>query len=84
MSDFPKQLDLSKPVIWTSKGNLQLDALEYRHYREDVPGAIVFIEEYMLGAESVKRSVHVLPVVGICREGDFTVSVTGETGKLPG
>lgn len=58
-----------EPLIYTSKGNLPLSALTYKHYRQDTPGNVVFIEEYFLGEESVKRSVNVLPVVGICLVG---------------
>lgn len=57
------------PLIWTSKGNLPIADLRYVHRREDTPGNVVFIEEYFLGDEVVKRSVHVLPVVGVCAEG---------------
>ena len=65
------------PLIFTSKGNLPIGSLRYEHKREDVPGEIVFIEEYFLGDESVKRSVHVLPVVGICLQGvDLSYNVT--------
>lgn len=73
-----------EPLIYTSKGNLPLSMLEYKHYREDSPGAIVFIEEYFLNGESVKRAVHVLPVVGICREGNFGVETLTALGTLPG
>lgn len=58
-----------QPLIFTSKGNLPIASLVYKNYREDTPGNVVFIEEYFLGDESVKRSVHVLPVVGICLVG---------------
>lgn len=58
-----------EPLIFTSKGNLPLASLRYVHKREDTPGNVVFVEEYFLGEESVKRSVHVLPVVGICLVG---------------
>ena len=58
-----------EPLIYTSKGNLPIASLQYRHFRQDTPGNVVFIEEYLLGDEIVKRSVHVLPVVGICLVG---------------
>lgn len=60
---------MDEPLIYTSKGNLPIASLRYEHKREDVPGSIVFIEEFFLGDESVKRAVHVLPLVGICMEG---------------
>lgn len=58
-----------EPLIHTAKGNLPLSSLRYEHKREDVPGNVVLVEEYFLGDESVKRSVHVCPLVGICMEG---------------
>lgn len=60
---------MDEPLIHTSKGNLPLSTLRYEHKREDVPGNVVLVEEYFLGDESVKRSVHVCPLVGICMEG---------------
>lgn len=73
-----------EPLIYTIKGNLPLSMLEYKAYRQDVPGSIVFIEEYFLNGESVKRAVHVLPVMGICREGDFGVETLTAVASLPG
>lgn len=58
-----------EPLIHTSKGNVPLSSLRYEHRREDVPGNVVFVEEYFDGDESVKRSVHVCPLVGVCLEG---------------
>lgn len=60
---------MNEPLIWTTKGNLPISSLRYEHKREDTPGNIVFVEEYFLGDESVKRAVHVLPVVGVCAQG---------------
>ena len=57
------------PYIWTTKGNLPIDMLRYENKREDVPGSVVLVEEYFLGDESVKRAVHVCPLVGVCVEG---------------
>lgn len=59
----------TEPLIFTSRGNLPIASLRYENRREDVPGKVVFIEEYFLGDESVKRSVHILPLIGICLEG---------------
>lgn len=73
-----------EPLIYTTKGNLPLSMLEYKHYRQDQPGVVVFVEEYLLKGESVKRAVHVLPVVGICREGEFGVSAETAVSSLPG
>lgn len=60
------------PLIWTSKGNLPLESLKYRHQWIDTPDETTFVEEYFLDAEVVKRNVHVylkkgqtaLPAVG--------------------
>lgn len=62
-------MQTNEPLIYTSKGNLPIASLEYRHYRQDTPGNVVFVEEYFLDGVSVKRSVNVLPVVGICLVG---------------
>lgn len=53
---------MDTPLIYTSKGNLPIDSLRYEQKREDSADQIVFIEEYFLADESVKRSVHVLPL----------------------
>jgi hypothetical protein len=58
-----------EPLIFTTKGNLPISSLRYVHKREDTPGNVVLVEEYFLGDESVKRSVHVCPLVGVCLEG---------------
>ena len=60
---------MNEPLIYTKRGNLPISSLRYEAKREDTPGNVVFIEEYFLDNESVKRSVHVLPVVGVCAEG---------------
>lgn len=73
---------MTEPLIYTSKGNLPIASLKYLNYRQDVPGSIVFIQEWMLGDESVKREVHVLPVEGICRDGHFSVPITAEAQSL--
>lgn len=72
---------MNEPLIWTTKGNLPIASLEYRNYREDVPGSVVFVEEYLLAGESVKRAVHVLPVDGHLG-GNFGVQVFAESGKV--
>jgi hypothetical protein len=60
---------MDEPLIFTSKGNLPISSLRYEHKREDTPGNVVLVEEYFLGDESVKRAVHVCPLVGVCLEG---------------
>lgn len=46
------------PLIWTTKGNLPVAGLEYRYAWLDNEVETTFIEEYWLGTEMVKRSVH--------------------------
>lgn len=79
MTDFQH----AEPHIYTSRGNLPLSALRYVHKREDTPGNIVFVEEYFLGDESVKRSVHVLPVIGICLVGVTLPDPAAVPANLP-
>jgi len=64
-----RAMENDTPLIWTTKGNLPIADLRYVHRREDTPGTVVFIEEYFQGEELVKRTVHVLPVVGVCAQG---------------
>lgn len=46
------------PLIYTTKGNLPINSLQYRHqWLEDV-NTITFVEEYLLDEEVVKRNVH--------------------------
>lgn len=73
---------METPLIYTSRGNLPIADLEYRNLREDVPGSVVFVEEYWLGAELVKRAVHVLPVDGHLG-GNFGVTVFATAAALP-
>jgi hypothetical protein len=46
------------PLIFTSKGNLPIDSLQYRHEWTNTDEEISFVEEYLLDGEVVKRSVH--------------------------
>ena len=48
----------AETVIYTSKGNLPISSLTYKHewFEDDV--AITFAEEYRLDGELVKRSAH--------------------------
>lgn len=59
---------MSEPLIFTSKGNLPIASLAYVAKWEDRPDATVFIEEYSLGEEVVKRSVHALSKHGVTGE----------------
>ncbi len=56
------------PLIWTTKGNLPIDSLEYRHGWDDTEAATVFWEEHWLGDEMVKRAAHVLSKTGVTGE----------------
>jgi hypothetical protein len=58
-----------EPLIWTVKGNVPESSLRYVNRREDIPGTVVFVEEWFAGAELVRRNVHVLPLVGVCLDG---------------
>ena len=46
------------PMIFTSKGNLPIASLEYRHQWTNTEDEISFVEEYLLDGEVVKRAVH--------------------------
>lgn len=46
------------PLIYTTKGNLPVADLEYRHEWQEDDNAIMLIEEYRLGSEVVRRNVH--------------------------
>ncbi len=50
---------MDEPLIWTSKGNLPIASLTYRHEWIDNENETTLVEEYRLGDEIVKRSVHV-------------------------
>ena len=47
------------PLIYTSKGNLPIESLDYQTHWEVTPDQIAFIEEYRLEDEVVKSSIHV-------------------------
>lgn len=47
-----------EPLIYTSKGNLPISSLTYRHEWIEDDVAITFAEEYRLDGELVKRSAH--------------------------
>ena len=48
-----------EPLIWTTHGNLPQSSLEYRTRWEFPPGAVTFVETYLLEGEVVRESVHV-------------------------
>ena len=52
------------PLIYTTRGNLPVDSLEYFHEWEDTQEYTKFVEGYKLDGEVVKRSAHVLMKAG--------------------
>ncbi len=48
-----------EPLIWTTKGNLPVKDLEYRHEWHEDDTEIRLVESYFLGDELVKQNVHV-------------------------
>jgi len=48
-----------EPLIYTTRGNMPISGLTYRHEWQEDDNAIVFIEQYYLGDELVKSSSHV-------------------------
>lgn len=75
MSEFVLAAQTEVPLIWTSKGNLPIADLEYRHYWTEDNDAIFFNEEYYLGEELVKSNRH-----GRMKHGLTTDSLTGTFG----
>lgn len=47
------------PLIWTAKGNVPVESLEYIAKWEDTPEYIKFVETYTLDGEVVKQNAHV-------------------------
>lgn len=56
---------MDEPLIFTTKGNLPISALEYSHKWENLDTCIKFSETYMLNGEVVKQSAHVLMKTGL-------------------
>lgn len=63
------------PLIWTTKGNVPVDSLRYRHQWIDTADETTFVEEYLDGEEIVKRNVHVF-----LKKGLSATSVVGGVG----
>jgi hypothetical protein len=57
-----------EPMVWTSKGNLPVAALEYRTHWEETKDYTKFVERYLLDGEVVKESAHVLTRQGFSSE----------------
>lgn len=51
-------MNLSEPLVWTTKGNLPVASLQYRTEWMLEPECIVFREIYTLDGEEVRRDVH--------------------------
>jgi hypothetical protein len=62
-------VDQQVPLIWTSKGNLPIASLEYRTEWQVTEDSYVFVEEYWLDGECVKRSAHAFLPKGVLAEG---------------
>lgn len=56
------------PLIYTSRGNLPVDALEYKTQWVNTDDYIKFVETYSLNGEVVKESAHVYAKRGISTE----------------
>ena len=56
---------MEEPLIFTTKGNLPISALEYSHKWENLDTCIKFSETYTLNGEVVKQSAHVLMKTGL-------------------
>jgi hypothetical protein len=65
------ELDLSEPLIWTSRGNLPISALKYEVMWEDhSPQYMKFCERYLAeDGEVVKESAHAYSFSGVLGEG---------------
>lgn len=53
------------PLIYTSKGNLPVEELEYSTAWEDSEDYIKFVEKYFLDGEVVKESAHIYAKRGV-------------------
>lgn len=51
---------MDTPLIYTAKGNLPIDSLEYSTTWEDNESYTKLIETYKLEGEVVRESVHIL------------------------
>lgn len=47
-----------EPLIYTTKGNVPIASLKYRHEWQEDDNGIYLIEEYTLDGEIVKKNVH--------------------------
>lgn len=51
-------METDTPLIYTSKGNMPVSDLQYRHYWFEDELAITFKEEYLLDGEVVRSNAH--------------------------
>jgi hypothetical protein len=47
------------PLIWTTQGNMPVEALEYKTLWEETIDDVLMAEEYRYQGEIVRRSVHI-------------------------
>lgn len=55
---------MESPLIYTSKGNIPVESLEYKTSWHDDPVNTIFTESYYQDGELVKQSVHVMAKIG--------------------
>lgn len=53
------------PLIWTARGNLPIDDLDYSTRWEQKDDSLALVETYRLGGEVVRESVHVYALRGL-------------------
>lgn len=51
-------MQADEPLVHTTKGNVPLSSLQYKHTWEEDEVAITFIEEYFMDGELVRRNAH--------------------------
>jgi len=59
---------VTEPLIYTARGNLPIDSLQYETRWEDTPDYIKFVEVYTLDGEVVRESAHVYSKRGLLAE----------------
>lgn len=62
-----------KRLIWTVRGNLDLDSLDHKVQWESAPDYVKFIETYTFDGEVVKQSAHVLSRQSLVSESTIEV-----------
>ena len=55
---------MDEPLVFTTKGNIPIDTLEYFHAWEDNLEYTKFIQGYKLDGEVVKQEAHVMMKAG--------------------